>query len=77
MLVADLSAVSGDKNTHYIESITVGTGSCVHIEVTEPFHVNCEAYRCNNTYSMHFYKLLVSFIEVEMFVKCASDLLCW
>jgi hypothetical protein len=75
--VADLSAVSGDKNIHYIESITVGTGSCDHIEVTGPLHVNCEAYRCNNTYSKHCYKLLVSFIAVEMFVKCASDLLCW
>jgi hypothetical protein len=70
-------AVRGDKNVHYIESLDVGTGSCDHNEVTELSQVNCLVYRCNNTYSMHVYKLLVSFITVEIFVKCASDLLCW
>jgi hypothetical protein len=26
---------------------------------------------------MHVYKLFVSFIAFDIFVKCASDLLCW
>ena len=77
MRVVHLLAVSGDKNLHCIESNTIETGSCDHNEVTEPSLANYQVYRCNNTFSMHVYKLLVSFIAVEMFMKCTSDLLCW
>jgi thioester reductase-like protein len=63
--VADLSALSGDKNVHYIESITVGTGSRDRNDVTETSHVNCQVCRCNSVYSVHVYRLLFGFLQLK------------
>jgi hypothetical protein len=65
MRVAELSASSGDKNVHYIESITVETGSRDRSEVTESSHVNCQVYRCNNAYSVHVYELLFGLLQLK------------